>query len=135
MLQQKKTFEKTIKRSEKKKKKKKLLTKQHFSKKEYTRQHQIKNHAKPGNSQSRRLKNPSSTMKTTISSIQKNQEKNVSHIRRLSISHPRHLKTGSLILGPPEGISQSRHLHHFPNPSPTPFSSRHFSALLHYHKI
>jgi len=47
-------------------KKKKLFTKQHFSKKEYTPQHQIKNHTEPGNSQSRRLKSPSSTMKTII---------------------------------------------------------------------
>ncbi|MFH1013607.1 MAG: hypothetical protein V1769_03755, partial [Thermoplasmatota archaeon] len=63
----------------------------------------IKNHTTPGNSQlgaprnsqSRRLKSPSSTMKTTTSSIQKNQEKNISYLRRFSFSQVRHLKTGS----------------------------------------
>jgi len=82
-------------------------------------QHQIKNHTKPANSQSRHQITTSSTMKTTTSSIQKNQEKNISHLRHLRISQVRHLKTGSLIPCPPERISQSRRLHHFPYPSPT----------------
>ena len=73
---------------------------------------------KPGNSQSRRLKSPSSTMKTTTSSIHKNQEKNSSHIRRFPVSQIRHLKPCSLIPHPPEGISQSRRLRHFPDSSP-----------------
>jgi len=95
-------------------KKKRLLTEQHFSKKEYTHQHQIKNHTKPGNSQSRHQTTTSSTMKTIIVATRKNQENLSSHIRHLRISQVRRLKTYSLISRPPEGISQSRRLHHFP---------------------
>jgi len=56
-------------------------------------------------------------MKTIIVATRKNQEKTLSHLRRLGISQVRHLKTGSLIPCPLESISQSRRLHHFPYPS------------------
>jgi intergrase/recombinase len=70
----------------------------------------IKNHTKPGNSQSRRLKTASSIIKTITVATRKNQGNLSSHIRRLRISQVRHLKTGSLIFCPGERISQSRHL-------------------------
>ena len=82
----------------------------------------------PAKSQSRHLKSPSSTMKTTTSSIHKNQEKNVSHIRHLRISQTRHLKTYSLISRPPEEISQSRRLHHFPHSAPPVSRTRHLTS-------
>jgi hypothetical protein len=81
----------------------------------------------PANSQSRHLKSPSSTMKTTTSSIQKIQEKNCSHIRRFSFSQTRHLKHGSLITCSPEQISQSRRLHRFPDSTPNLSRTRHLT--------
>ena len=84
----------------------------------------------PPISQSRHLKGAWSTVKTTTSSIQKNQEKNISHLRRLSISQVRHLKTGSLIICPPERISQSRRLHHFPHSAPLVSQTRRFAFFV-----
>jgi len=81
----------------------------------------------PANSQSRHQKYLSMTSKTTTSAIQKNQEKNISHLRHLRISQVRHPKTGSLTFCPPDQISQSRRLHHFPYSSPPVSRTRRFA--------
>jgi len=94
-------------------------------------QHQIKNHTKLGNSQSRRLKSPSSAIKTIIVVNRKNQEKIISYLRRFPFSQTRHLKHGSLITYSPEQISQSRHLHHFPDSAPCLSYICHLCHFLH----
>jgi hypothetical protein len=84
----------------------------------------------PPISQSRHLKGAWSTVKTTTSSIQKNQEKIISYLRRFPFSQTRHLKHGSLITYSPEQISQSRRLHHFPHSAPLVSQTRRFAFFV-----
>jgi hypothetical protein len=72
-------------------------------------------------------KTTATTIKTITVVNRKNQEKTISHLRRLGISQIRHPKPGSLIPCPPEQISQIRRLHHFPNSTPGISRIRHLT--------
>ena len=92
---------------------------------------QQQNSGHPRNSQSRHLKSASSTMKTIMVVHSLNPEKIISHPRRFPVSQIRRLKTDSLISRSLEGISQSRHLHHFPYSAPSISRIRHLSFPKH----
>jgi hypothetical protein len=72
----------------------------------------------PAISQSRHQKTASSSLKIMIVVTRETQENFSSQSRRPQFSQVRHPKPCSLILSPPEQISQSRHPQHFPNSAP-----------------